>query len=142
MFEQCLYFNTTALARVLDREWSVAFARFDLTPPQAFLLRAVLAQPGQSPHQLAALLVIARPTVTRLLDGLERKGLITRRGAEQDRRGVVVLPTDAACAQAEALNAAAGAVTARLRAQFGEEIFRTVVAQLRHLRHGLDDPAD
>ena len=42
MFDHCLYFNTTALARVLERQWAEAFKPFDLTPPQAFLLRAVL----------------------------------------------------------------------------------------------------
>ena len=39
MFDHCLYFNTTALARLLEKEWTAAFAGFDLTPPQAFLLR-------------------------------------------------------------------------------------------------------
>jgi len=42
MFDHCLYFNTSALARRLEREWTVAFKPFDLTPPQAFTLRAVL----------------------------------------------------------------------------------------------------
>ena len=48
MFDHCLYFNTTALARLLEKEWSAAFASFELTPPQAFMLRLVLDQPGLS----------------------------------------------------------------------------------------------
>jgi len=42
MFDHCLYFNTSALARRLEREWSEAFEDFGLTPPQAFMLRAVI----------------------------------------------------------------------------------------------------
>jgi len=68
MFERCLYFNTTALARVVEREWAAAFKPFGLTPPQGFLLRLVLGRPGLSQYQLATELTIARPTATRLLD--------------------------------------------------------------------------
>jgi hypothetical protein len=46
MFDHCIYFNTTALARALEREWTAAYKPFGLTPPQGFMLRAVLAKPG------------------------------------------------------------------------------------------------
>ena len=69
MFDQCLYFNTTALARQLEREWTRAFAPFELTPPQAFMLRTILDQPGLLQRELAASMVISRPTATRTLDG-------------------------------------------------------------------------
>ena len=48
MFDHCLYFNTTALARVVEREWAAAFKPFGLTPPQGFLLRLVLARDRKS----------------------------------------------------------------------------------------------
>ena len=69
MFDQCLYFNTTALARVLEREWTKAFKPFGLTPSQAFMLRAILDKPGLLQSELAAGLAISRPTATRSLDG-------------------------------------------------------------------------
>ena len=84
MFDHCLYFNTSALARRLDREWSEAFARFGLTPAQGFMLRAVLDRPGMAQSQLAEEMSIARPTATRALDGLERLGLIERQSSERD----------------------------------------------------------
>ncbi|HXI58731.1 MAG TPA: MarR family transcriptional regulator, partial [Polyangia bacterium] len=34
MFDSCLYFNTTALGRLLERQWAAAFAHHGLTPPQ------------------------------------------------------------------------------------------------------------
>ena len=46
MFDHCLYFNSVALARLVEREWSAVYARFGLTPAQGFVLRVVLASPG------------------------------------------------------------------------------------------------
>ena len=80
MFEHCLYFNTAALARMLEKAWAEAFRPFDLAPPQAFMLRAVLDHPGRSPSELAQIMVIAKPTATRCLDGLCAKGLVEREG--------------------------------------------------------------
>jgi hypothetical protein len=36
MFDHCLYFNTTALARLVDKEWTLAFKPFGVTPSQGF----------------------------------------------------------------------------------------------------------
>ncbi|MDO9192553.1 MAG: helix-turn-helix domain-containing protein, partial [Undibacterium sp.] len=65
MFDHCLYFNTHALARTLEREWTKAFKPFGLTPSQAFMLRAILATSGLLQNELAQMLVISRPTTTR-----------------------------------------------------------------------------
>lgn len=138
MFDRCLYFNTTALARRLEREWVEAFAPFDLSPPQAFMLRAVLDQPGLLQRELSRSLAIARPTATRALDFLEAKGFIERRGTAGDGREVSIWPTRDAQAVRDALNAASGAVTARLKKQLGTEHFTTTVEQIRAVRSALD----
>lgn len=134
MFERCLYFNTAALSRMLERAWTQAFSPFGLSPPQAFLLRAVLAQPGQLQRELAEALTIARPTATRLLDGLQQRGLIERRSSGNDGRELEVHPTAAALAIAGDLNRASTAVTRRLQKTLGEQRFGDVVAQMRQVR--------
>ena len=106
MFDHCLYFNTTALARRLEREWTDAFAKFELSPPQAFMLRAILAKPGLLQRELASELSIARPTATRALDFLENKGLAVRRGRDGDGREVCIHPTKEAVAMHAALDEA------------------------------------
>lgn len=138
MFDQCLYFNTTALARRLEREWADAFRPFALTPPQAFLLRAVLARPGLCPGELADILAIARPTATRALDGLTVKGLVERRPSARDGREATVFATDEAARIGPALNAAAGAITARLKSVLGEDAFAGAVAHVRRVRGALE----
>lgn len=134
MFDHCLYFNTTALARQLEREWVAAFAPFELTPPQAFMLRAVLDQPGLAHRDIADKLVIARPTATRALDGLAAKGLIERRASDADGREFLIYPTEKAAAIRQALNDASGAVTKRLKKLLSEAEFTETVSKIRNVR--------
>jgi DNA-binding MarR family transcriptional regulator len=137
MFDHCLYFNTVSLGRLLEREWAAAFAPFELSPPQAFLLRLVLAQPARLQRELADTLTVARPTATRLLDGLQSKGFIERRGSGNDGRESEIHPTPHARAMAKALDEASGVVTRRLKKQLGSEVFLAAVKQLRGVRSAL-----
>ena len=137
MFDHCLYFNTTALARRLEREWSKAFEPFGLTPPQAFLLRAILDQPGLMQSEIAQALAIARPTATRALDGLTAKGLIERRSSERDGREQSVFPTAPAVAMHALLNEASVKVGRRLKKLLGADVFADTVARVRGVRSAL-----
>ena len=138
MFAHCLYFNTTALARKLDRVWADAFLPFHLTPPQGFLLRAVLQRPGSLQGELAQTLAIARPTTTRALDGLTGKKLVTRRPSATDGREVEVHPTPGAIAMQTALNEASAAVTARIKSVIGDASFSDAVDRMRGIRSALE----
>lgn len=138
MFDRCIYFNTLALARQLERVWTEAFKPFDLTPPQGFMLRAVLAKPGLLQSELADELKIARATATRGLDGLEAKGLIERRPTKTDKRERGIAPTKEALALHDKLNAASGAVTDRLKGLFGETVFLGFVEQAKAVASKLE----
>ena len=131
MFDHCLYFNTTSLARVVEREWTKAFKPFGVTPPQGFMLRLVLAQQGLSQFEIADQLTISRPTATRLIDGLQALGLVERRAAEHDGRHWSVFPTRKALAMHEGLSAASGAVTKRIQHQVGRANFDATVGKVR-----------
>jgi DNA-binding MarR family transcriptional regulator len=134
MFDHCLYFNTTALARVLEREWTRAFKPFGLTPSQAFMLRVVLDKPALLQSQLAKELAIARPTATRTLDGLQKLDLVERRSTATDGREYAIHPTAAAIALKDSLNAASGAVTRRLKKELGAAQFDDTVTQVKQIR--------
>jgi DNA-binding MarR family transcriptional regulator len=138
MFDHCLYFNTSALARRLEREWAEAFEPFGVTPPQGFMLRAILDRPGMLQHELSDVLSIARPTATRALDGLEQRGYIERRRVEGDGREVAIYPTAEALAIKRGLNDASGAVTARLKDRMGGSTFADAVVKIRTVRSSLE----
>jgi DNA-binding MarR family transcriptional regulator len=139
MFDHCLYFDTTALARAVEREWTAAYAPFSLTPPQGFVLRVVLKQPGVLNRELADVLGIARPTATRLVDGLIAKGLVERRPSAEDGREWNLFPTSAALAIGSALQNASAKVARKLREQIGAEAFDGTVKAIREVRTTLND---
>jgi DNA-binding MarR family transcriptional regulator len=137
VFDHCLYFNTTALARLLEKAWTAAFAEHALTPPQAFVLRLVLNQPGLSQREIADAMTIARPTATRLLDGLEARKLIRRRTGDSDAREQRIHPTPSAEAIRDSLNAASENVTRRLKQLLGPQAFEQTVGKIRAVRSAI-----
>ena len=137
MFEQCLYFNATSLARKLEREWTAAFKPFGLTPSQAFLLRRVLAEPGMHQNDLAASMNVATATLSRTLDGLARLGFVERRASHQDASGIQVFPSNSALAIAQELEDASGSVTKRFKRLLGAKEFDEVVARMRSISDAL-----
>lgn len=138
MFEQCLYFNTTSLARTVEKAWTGAFRKFGLTPSQAFCLRVVNARPGIRPSELAATLGMSRATATRLLDHLETKGWIRRQATEPDNRELAVVPTPKARSRASEIEQASGEMTKKVKVVLGATEFSTVVKKLRLARESLD----
>jgi DNA-binding MarR family transcriptional regulator len=137
MFDQCLYFNASALARLVEREWSAVYAKFGLTPAQGYVLRVVLAGPGCLGSEIAARLGIARPTATRLIDSLCAKQLVERRQATSDGREWGVYPTRSGKALERSITDASAQITRRLRAKIGSEAFETTVASMRKIRKAL-----
>ncbi|SNT31178.1 DNA-binding transcriptional regulator, MarR family [Noviherbaspirillum humi] len=138
MFDHCLYFNTTALARSLERVWTQAFKPFGLTPSQAFMLRVVLAKPALLQNELARELAISRPTASRTLDGLQKLGLVERRATETDGREFAIHPTALAQGMKDGLNAASAAVTRRLKQELGQGHFDEAVSRMRKVRSTLE----
>lgn len=137
MFDHCLYFNTAALARQLEREWTKAYKPFGLTAPQGFLLRAVLRKPGILQGQLAEVLAVSRPTVTRALDGLVAKKLITREPSNADGREIEVHPAPGAIALQHSLDKASAAITTRIKRVIGDAAFAELVAGMRGVRSAM-----
>lgn len=131
MFEQCLYFNTTSLARKLEREWAQAFKEFGLTPSQAFLLRVVLEKNGALQSELAQEMNISRSTATRTLDQLQKMHYVERQQSASDGRETVIAPTARAKKIRTELNEASGAVTKRMKRKLGDRAFKDVVATVK-----------
>ncbi len=138
MFDQCLYFNTTALARVLEREWTAAFKPFGLTPAQAFMLRVILEKPGSLQSEVAREMTITRSTATRTLDGLQKLKLIERRTGGRDGRELEIHPTARALSLRDPINSASGEVTRRLKKSLSVPRFEEAVAKVVAVRKSLE----
>jgi DNA-binding MarR family transcriptional regulator len=88
------------LARVAEQ----ACQSTGISLPQYRLLVSISGQ-SQRASELATAVGVSRPTLTSLVDGLERGGLLRRAPVPSDRRGIQLIPTEAgrtAVARAEA----------------------------------------
>jgi MarR family transcriptional regulator, organic hydroperoxide resistance regulator len=77
-YAQCLYFTSQALARKVEKLAIEVWQKVDLSPSHAYLLMAVLEEPGLQPGVLASHLQLQPSTITRLIEKLESKKLVVR----------------------------------------------------------------
>ncbi len=78
-------------------------AERDVPPGQALCMRAVSHHDGITQRDLAEMLGLSRPTVTVMLQKLERAGLIERRADEADQRYTRIYLTDVQGTKPQAL---------------------------------------
>ncbi|RFA26625.1 MarR family transcriptional regulator [Alkalilimnicola ehrlichii] len=84
-----LCFQTLSLATAIDRDCAALLAPHGLSEGRFVLLFLLdAAGEGLAPNRLAEQAGVTRATVTGLLDGLEREGLIERQGDTRDRRAL------------------------------------------------------
>lgn len=77
-FGQCLYFTTSALARKVEKLAVESWKPVNLSPSHAYLLIAVLEEPGIQPTALCEHLQLQPSTITRFIQKLEEKKLVIR----------------------------------------------------------------
>jgi DNA-binding MarR family transcriptional regulator len=84
-----LCFQTLSLAAGIDRDCATLLAPHGLSEGRFVLLFLLDAAPdGLAPNMLAQRAGVTRATVTGLLDGLEREGLVARHAEASDRRAL------------------------------------------------------
>lgn len=117
----------------LDRR----FSSFELTTQQAALL--VTAGSGRSsPRQLAEAIGTDTAGMTKLLDRLEGKGLVTRRPNPADRRSVLVEPTELGIALVPKLAPVFGEVAKQLFLGFSDREIAQFTSLLQRMRENLN----
>lgn len=77
-YAQCLYFTSAALARKVEKLASQTWKAVGLPPSHAYLLMAVVEEPGIQPSALSVQLHLQPSTITRFIEKLEEKKLLVR----------------------------------------------------------------
>jgi MarR family transcriptional regulator, transcriptional regulator for hemolysin len=125
--------DVSASAKALDRAFNAALGEAGGTLPVWLILRALKQRPLRAQLDLARVVGIGTPTLTRHLDGLERAGLVTRVRDPDDRRMIRVELTAAGEQAFHRLRVAARAFDQALRDGLSEdelELLRTLLARL------------
>lgn len=135
MFERCLYFNTVALARDVDRIWNEAYSELSLIPSHAYLLRLVLAKPGLSPSEIGRELNLEKSTVTRFVDRMVSVGYLVRStGNTEHGSGQQIFATESAKEISGRLETIGEELYARMAKLIGEEELRQYADLARKAR--------
>lgn len=138
MFERCLYFNTVALARDVDRIWSEAYSELSLAPSHAYLLRLVLAEPGLSPSEIGRELNLEKSTVTRFVDRMVDAGYLARStGSAGHGAGQQIFATDRAKKISGRLEAIGEELYAKMATLVGEKELKQYASLARKVRSRL-----
>lgn len=78
-FQNCMYFTSALLNRAITKMAEETFKPTGLSPTYAFLLMAVQEKPGISQKELGDALHLTPSTITRFIEKLMHKGLVTSR---------------------------------------------------------------
>lgn len=136
------FLNLVRTTEMLRREVMELFKPHDLTHAQYNVLRILRGSLRDTDPQnhartcgdIASRLVTFEPDVTRLLDKLERQGLITRVRSDQDRRVVRSRITDKGLALLADLDEPIAATQRQRLGRLGPERLATLIDLLEELR--------
>lgn len=137
MFDRCLYFNINALTRLVNKKWIEAFAQFELSPAHGYMLRVVLSKPGITQKELAQELKLEKSTVTRFVDALQKKALISRKTSDFDSREQNIHPTHRALQIHDSLEGLGDDLYQTMVSTIGKEQLSTLVSKLQETANKL-----
>jgi len=116
-----------------------ALSKFDLTPAKYSVLAVIQENPGVRPSDVGRVLDIRKTNFVPLLDALERRGLVARRPAAEDRRAVELHLTAEGRALLQRASQAQARHEAKFLARVGEKGRRQLLELLERLTTSHDD---
>jgi DNA-binding MarR family transcriptional regulator len=134
--EQEVFLNILRTADHLDQGLAEVLKPFGLTATQYNVLRILrgAGARGLACRELGERMLTHDPDVTRLLDRLERRGLLARRREQQDRRVILTGITAAGLRLLEQLDAPVAELHRRQLGHLGDERLRALIALLGSAR--------
>jgi DNA-binding MarR family transcriptional regulator len=123
--EEALFLDLVRTTDILSRRPARTLKKEDLSPTQYNVLRILRGSPdGLSCGEIGARMITRDPDITRLLDRMERRGIISRCRETADRRTVMARITPAGLALVGRLDEPIQAVHREQLGHFGEKRLR------------------
>ena len=136
VFNDCICFQLGAVSRKITRYYKEKLTSMGLTHGQFFMLVALYDEDGLLPSQLADKTALDRPTITGLLDRLERDGWTERRPEPSDRRVLRIHLTVKALQAREAILAIFEETNGQFVRRFSEDEWALFHSVLKRLEAG------
>jgi DNA-binding MarR family transcriptional regulator len=133
-------FLATDVGRLFRKRFNVVARQLGVTGPQWRMLAAIRRTPGINQGAIAAWLEVEAITAGRMVDRLERAGLVERRDDPHDRRTWRLFLTAQADCQMDRLAGFAEAVFDEAYAGFSESERATLLTLLDRVRTNLSEP--
>jgi 3-hydroxy-9,10-secoandrosta-1,3,5(10)-triene-9,17-dione monooxygenase reductase component len=115
---------------IVSGEFHATLKNWQLSVPEWRVLACLMDVEGLSVGELAAMALMKQPGLTKVLDRMERDGLVARRGTTDDRRRVTIHLTASGRARVKPVQRAARVHEAELLKQFTEEQRITIKSAL------------
>jgi len=140
--EQETFLNVMRTANALNQGLAALLKSADLTPTQYNVLRILrgAGAEGLASGEVGERMVTRDPDVTRLLDRLEKRGLVKRWRDKADRRVVRTRITPAGEEAIAPLDTPVIELHVQQLRHLGEERLRALVSLLEEVRQGPDSP--
>lgn len=136
MFDHCLYFNISVLARKIGAIWQAEFARVGLSPSHGYILAAIAENAPVTQKALSEILELGASTITRLVDSLVAGGFATK--TAKGKGGEVEL-TDDGRRLHRSVTKAMDRLYNRMQTHFGAKRFEEFVGALRSARTSIEE---
>ena len=140
-YEDIAFHWVNRLGFVIRKELAARFqaAGFDVSPEEWAILLVLWSKGPKGTGALAEVTIKDRTTVTRLIDTMVRKDIVTRAGDPTDRRRSVVMPTEHGMALKDQLIPIAKDLIAQAQADIPLQDLETTTRTLRALTGNLVD---
>jgi DNA-binding MarR family transcriptional regulator len=132
-----IVFLTTDIGRLFRKRFDVSARASGVTGPQWRVLAALNFHPGITQAVLASLLDVEAITVGRMIDRLQKAGLVERRPDPADRRAWLLFITPPAQQLLGELQKTAETLMSETLRNFAPEEFEQLVVLLNRLRGNL-----
>ena len=130
----------TSVQRMLARDLAIRFEDEASSLEQWRVLRALANAPGLSMGEIATILEVPQPTLTRIVDSLVDSAQVYRTHSAEDRRKVSVHLSTIGRQKFVRLDALAAAHELSLAALFGHQMLDRLVLILETMRHAETNP--
>lgn len=135
-------FLASDVGRLFRRRFEMATRDLGVTGPSWRTLMHIMNNPGINQQSLATFLEVEPITTGRMIDRLEKQGLVERRQDPTDRRAWLLHLTEDGLALLEQLKARAAIVMQQSTDMFAPQELSQLVELLRRMREHLLDRCD